>query len=94
MAKLPNPANYPASVYVTNESYRIVFSSKLQDFGICDPEKKTITIKSGMSDRETFNTLVHELLHAIEFEHGLKIKHKMIYKLEKAIVEMLVDNFL
>lgn len=63
-------------------------------YGETDWVKKVITIKADMSRRETLSTLVHELLHVIEFEAPVKIKHKTIYKLEKAVVELLLDNFL
>lgn len=66
----------------------------MKDFGETDPVKCTITIRAGMSRRETFKTLIHECLHLIEFEMPLKISHKMIYDLEEGIYQILVDNFI
>lgn len=92
--KLPKPRAYPKKIYFASECYRVRFKKGLNCYGKTDSNKKTVTIKHGMSERETLATFVHECLHVIEFETPLKIKHKMVYELEKAIVEMLLDNFL
>ena len=92
--KLPRQASYPKKVYFRDEVYYIKFKKNFHCYGETDPLKKVITIQSGMSARETLATLIHELLHVIEFESPLKVKHKMIYKLERAMVEILIDNFL
>ncbi len=92
--KLPRQSKYPKTIHFASECYRIKFKKDMDCYGETNAVKKTITIKSGMSRRETLTTLVHELLHVIEFEAPVKLKHKTVYKLEKAIVELLLDNFL
>lgn len=92
--RLPKQNQYPKRIYFSNECYRIKFKKGLNCFGITDSEKKLITIKDGLSPRELLNTVIHELLHVIEFERPIKIKHKKIYKWERAIAELLIDNFL
>lgn len=94
MRKLPVQSEYPKKVYITNEAYKVVFSKTMKDFGETDPNKRIIRIRAGMSKRETFTTFIHEMLHALHFEHDFKLKHKQVYWLEKAIFELLVDNFL
>jgi hypothetical protein len=94
LIKLPKQCNYPKKVYFRDEIYSVKFKKNFHCYGETDPMRKVITIKSGMSERETLATLVHELLHVIEFESPLKIKHKTVYKLERAMVEILLDNFL
>jgi hypothetical protein len=79
---------------VFGETYRIKFKKGMKCLGLTDAGDKTITMRSDMSPRELFATFIHELLHAMQFEHGIKIKHKSIYKYEKAIVDLLLDNFL
>lgn len=90
----PLPAKYPKKIYVGMEIYRVIFTDKINCFGETDPEKRTIKLKKGMSPRSTLTTFIHELLHAIEFESDIKIKHKQIYELEAGIFELLVDNFI
>lgn len=92
--KLPRQSQYPRKIYYTNECYKVIFKKKLDCYGITDPQTKTITIKDGLSARQLLSTFIHELAHVVEFERPLKIKHKDVYKLETAIVELLLDNFL
>lgn len=91
---IPKPSEYPKIIYFGAERYKIRFKKGLDCFGETDWDRKTIRIKYGMSRRETLATLIHELLHVAEFEAPIKLKHKTVYKLEKAIVELLIDNFL
>ncbi len=94
--QLPRQSVYPKKIYFRNEVYFIKFA-KMKDYGDTDPDKKVIRLKKGMSPRETMSTLVHELLHVMEFEDpqlGKYLKHEAVYLLEKAVVEMLLDNFL
>lgn len=92
--KLPLQKAYPKKIHFGDSVYTIKFKKNMGCYGETDPDKKIITIKHGLSSRQTLATFVHEILHLIEFEHPLKIKHKMIYELEKAIMEILLDNFL
>lgn len=91
--RLPARPNYPRVIYYSTEAYRVRYKKNLGCFGVTDPETKTITIRAGLSPRSLLATLVHEILHVIEFETPVKIKHKQVYKLEKALVEILLDNF-
>ena len=92
--KLPKASSYPKSIYFGTEDYKIIFKKNFECFGETDPEAHTVTIKKGMSRRATLATFVHELLHVIEIEDSMKLSHATIYALEKAIVELLLDNFL
>lgn len=92
--KLPLQKNYPRKVYFADECYKIVFKKNLECYGITDPEKKTITIKDGLSPRALLATWVHEMIHLMEMEQPIKISHKDVYKWERAVVELLIDNFL
>lgn len=52
----------------------------------------TIQIKKSLSDKEKILCLIHELLHALEFEYKLDIPHKLIYKFERAVYRFLKLN--
>lgn len=88
------PVKYPKKVYLRGECYRVEFVKGLKNIGETDPTKKVIKIRKGMSKNETFRTYIHELLHFLEFEFPVKIKHKTVYKLEKAIFQLIIDNFI
>lgn len=91
---LPEQSAYPKQIHFSDTVYSIQFKKNIDCYGYTDPEKKLIVIKAGISERQTFATMIHELLHMIEFEHPVKLKHKTVYKLEAAIMELLLDNFL
>lgn len=39
--------------------------------GLCDPNIHTISVKAGMSNFDTLETLIHEYIHACSYEQGL-----------------------
>lgn len=93
---LPRIRFYPKHLNVNGQPYRIKFVKRFKDkaqVGECDPGDRIISIKRGIGQRETFFTLVHELLHAIEFEYGFNINHKLVYKLERCLSEIILENF-
>jgi hypothetical protein len=92
--KLPSVKDYPMEIHVGDETYVIRFVSRMpkNEVGLCDDGAHVILIKRGMSKAQTFRTVVHEVLHAIEFEYQLKVPHKLVYQLEKAIVDVLLMN--
>lgn len=94
MKKLPSIKHYPKKVFVRNFTYTVKFTDKITHYGDTDSKKKEIRIKKGMSERSTFITFIHELLHALSDEHKLDLKHDTVYALEEALAELLVDNFL
>jgi len=91
---IPSPKEFPTKIYFGSEVYKIVYKKNFKCYGETDWSKKTITIKKGLSHRQFLATIVHELLHVIEAEFPVKLKHKTVYKLESAIVSLLLDNFL
>jgi hypothetical protein len=96
--KFPTQSQYPKVLHVDDATYKIKFVKRIpheekRTLGLCDPDTKTIWIRISHSPRGMFRTFIHESLHAIEFEYDLKIKHKMIYSLERALEALVVDNF-
>lgn len=94
LLRLPKQNKYPKKIHYKDITYKIRFVKNLNCYGETDPGKKEIRIKHGISEREMFKTLLHELLHLVELETPIKLKHKTVYKLEQAIFELLIDNFL
>lgn len=61
--------------------------------GMCCDDDKEICVRLGIGKREQAKTLIHELLHALEFEYQISIPHELIYKLEEPIYRLLCDNW-
>lgn len=92
--KIPEIKHYPKEIHLRGETYKIVFVNNLPDLGETNAVTRTIKIRAGMSKNETFRTVLHEILHFIEFSWPINLTHKQVYKLEKAIFQLLLDNFL
>lgn len=95
--------SYPKTLKVGDRTYRIRFVKSIRrckrevgkgaTVGLHDPSRIEILIKQGMSHDDTLKTLLHELVHAIEYEYEIKISHRGVYKFEEAIFDFLVANF-
>lgn len=83
----------PSHVKIKNRvSYEIVWVDSFKSdtdkeitVGEARPEHKQIALRKGQSEKALMKTLIHELIHCIEFERGIKIPHKTVYQLEGAI---------
>lgn len=60
--------------------------------GECRFDQRQIAIKDGQSERQEMKTFIHELLHAVCEERGIKISHRAIYQLEDALFYLLFHN--
>lgn len=89
---------YPKTLHIGSEIYRIKFVRKFKDkstLAECDPSDLEIRIRCGQTSEETFQCFIHEILHAlVEFENDIEIKHSLIYKLEKPLVQFIRDNII
>lgn len=78
--KIPHKVKIKPGVF-----YEVVWVDKFDDpdqLGYCTADKRLIYIKKDLSEKESMTIFLHELLHALEFEYGLKIPHKLIYSLQ------------
>lgn len=92
---VPNVDGYPKTLRVGNVTYKVVFKVRIDSsdpLGMCDSGKRKIYIKKGLSLVSTFSTLIHEVLHALEFEYNIEIKHKSVHLYEQAILDFLMSN--
>ena len=87
---------FPTKIRITSKiSYEIVWVPTFdcpKTVGECRYESKQIVLRQGESPTNTFKTLLHEVLHAMEFEYKIDIPHKTIYGLEHAIERVLKLN--
>ena len=93
---------YPERLRIGDVYYRIRFVKSIRGcklpvgknatIGLCDEHRREILIRKGLSEDETLKTLLHELLHAMEFEYQIKIPHQSVYQYEEAIFDFLCAN--
>ena len=60
----------PSTIRVGGIEFKIVLK-KMKDYGDMDIDKKTINIRKGLSQEESFDTLMHEVCHAALAISGL-----------------------
>lgn len=95
--RLPPPDKYPKEIVVKDEVWKIKFVKIIgrdpNCLGITIWPDRIIKIKSTQSHPQILTTFIHELLHAISFEHDFQLPHKTVYDLERSIVDLLLVNF-
>lgn len=90
--------DYPRELWIGDNQWFVRFvrqcgaSGAFENLGLCDPSIHTIFIKFGQTPAERFQTFIHEIFHAIEFEHDLQIPHELISALEVPIASLLSEN--
>lgn len=89
--RYPKPKDYPELVRVKETNYRVCWADKLVegDLGKCDDEMKLIVISRDQDPREMYKTFWHEVFHAFEREHRMKLGHPRIRALEDLVVAVL-----
>lgn len=91
-----NLPTIPSRIKIKNKVvYEVVWVDSFEDsntVGECRFDVKQIALKMNQSEKELMKTFIHEVLHAIEFERGVKIPHKTIYQLEDALFYILFHN--
>jgi hypothetical protein len=92
---------YPDSLRIGDRTYKVRFVKSIRGckrlgkgstVGMYDPSRIEILIKAGMSKDDTLKTMLHEALHAIEFEYDIRISHKGIYAFKEALFDFICAN--
>lgn len=87
----------PKKVRITSKVvYKVqivtAFEKEPYTMGTCCPDDKLILLRADLSPRNLLVTFIHELIHAMQFEHGIKIRHSSINQLDSAIERLLRLN--
>lgn len=95
MAKKVYPP-IPSHIRVTSKrDYAVMHIDEFKDphqVGSCTNDPPQIIIKKGLSDKEHFSTVLHEVLHSLSFEHDINLTETQVLKLEKALFRLLTLN--
>tara|TARA_R100001198_G_C5198767_1_gene188612 strand:+ start:572 stop:880 length:309 start_codon:yes stop_codon:yes gene_type:complete len=60
----------PKTITIAGVPFKIQYK-QMNDYGLCDIDKKVITIRESLSNQETLETILHESLHACLAVSGL-----------------------
>lgn len=87
--------NIPDKIRIEGESWAILLVEDTESalgtrlFGHFDESKRIITLDS---DHRTEETFMHELVHAVDKNHGLDLNEKQILTLAQVLYAIIVDN--
>jgi len=70
MAKTKTRPVVVTSFSLAGFDWQVQFIKDLSEFGKCDVNNQTISIREGMNEQTTKQTFYHELVHAIMFSMG------------------------
>lgn len=94
--------NYPKTLKIGDRTYRVRFVKSIRGckktgkgalVGFYDPRRLEILIKDvGQSKDEILKALIHEVIHGIHNEYGIRLSHKGVYKMEEAFFDFLSAN--
>lgn len=93
----PKQIDYPHRVKVGRVWYNIVWTKVIEGdqsaAGLCDEGARQITMLQGMGRKEMFRVFIHELIHAMEFEHLIPIPHSLVSQIDEPLAKTLLANF-
>lgn len=78
----------PSHIKIKKVEYEILYTDDFKDgktLGETRLDAKQILLKTNESDKETFHTYVHELLHAVSEEYRVGLTEKQVRALEKSL---------
>ncbi len=61
----------PTKIKILNQTYKIEWVASSDNHGACDPDKCIIQLTKGYPSKVIATTLLHELIHAINFAMGV-----------------------
>jgi len=86
----------PLSAKVVGKVYRIQFVKghplEEDDMGECDDENQLISVCDGLPLGNEQDTVLHECIHALDKQFGLKLKEAQVTGLATAMLAFLKDN--
>lgn len=84
--------NIPKRVKVCGKTYKIEQVKHLEDCGNLFPTECKALIGIDMDPQQIRDTVLHELVHAIEYETHLNMEERQVHALSTAMLDMLRNN--
>lgn len=85
----------PRSIKIIGKTYAILFVDEVDaedSSGEHDLQKQEIKVKKAIHFELARDTLLHEVLHAVDEQLDLRLKHKQIHALAVGLLQVLREN--
>lgn len=83
----------PNSVRVLGRTYRISFEDLHgHAFGFCQPNQQVILIQPGMIEDEEKDTVLHEVIHAVDYLMQLGLTEDQVRSTATGLYAVMKDN--
>lgn len=91
------PSTIPTKFRITRKvTYEILYSDEIlngeNNRGEIRSETKQIVLWKGQSPTDLYKTFLHECIHAVSDENGIKLTENQVMKLEEAVFRVLKLN--
>ncbi len=82
----------PESVYILGKEWRILDKESDGAYGLCIERALEIHIGRDLSDELERDTVLHEILHAIDWTVGTKLTEKQVGTIASGLYAVLKEN--
>jgi len=93
----------PRIINILGKKYKLIFIDGILKYGEDEDEptyatgdtdstNKVIRISTAVAKEEQYDTLIHEILHAIDDELVLKIPHDTLHRISTSLTDTLLRN--
>jgi len=92
---MKKPAAAPSIIRIVGKNYCAMFVDSVDSNdsnGEHDMQKQEIKVKNSIHPELQRDTLLHEILHAIDEQLDMRLKHRQVHALAVAIMQVLREN--
>ena len=82
----------PRVIRLLGKKYRVVTTPHIDDCGNTEASKCTIWINVEIDEQQIRDTLLHEIIHAIDYEYHLKMEERQVHCMATSLLALFKEN--
>jgi hypothetical protein len=82
----------PKKIRVIGKDYKVISTNRIEHFGECCHGKLKIKINRRQDKQQLKDTVVHEILHAIDYSMQLDLEEHQVHTMATGLHAVLSDN--
>lgn len=90
--RVPQVEEAPKSIRILGKEYGVQFIEDFENCGECHDIKQMIKMQTEMPMALEQDTLLHEVIHALDFNMKLHMKERQVSALASGIIAVFRDN--